>query len=324
MVKISVIIPIYMVELYVERCAKSLFEQTLEEIEYIFINDCTPDNSMTLLKEVISQYPNRQKQTRIIDLPQNMGAAYAREIGIKAASGEYVIHCDSDDWVDKNMYQLLYERAKTHNHDIIICDWYDTDGVQHTPIHQGLEKRTDLVQGLINRSISGSLCNKLIHHSLYKKIHDFPKTHMMEDVYYSIQLFVNNRKEIGYLQKPLYYYYNNKQSICHHPSDESCLKRCEQACTNIDGIISLLESRELKEKYRNEIVVLKNSARVFIWPLYMRSPKRYRKKWQSVYPEINWIYPFTSGISYNLRIIFFFANLGIYPYILKIIQKFKN
>lgn len=324
MPKVSVIILVYNVEAYIERCVRFLLEQTLNDIEYIFVNDSTPDHSMGILEKVISEYPQRQKQIQIINLPQNMGAAHARKIGIKAATGEYIIHCDSDDWVDIDMYRLLYEKTECGKHDIVICDWYETDGIKHKHIKQNLDENTDIIQGLINRSISGSLCNKLISNALYKEIIDFPEAHMMEDVYYSIQLFAKNRKGIAYLPEALYYYYNNNQSICHHSSDKSCLQRCEQACTNIDGIINFLENNKLKEKYSHELVVLKNSARVFIWALYMRNPKDYREKWRSVYPEINWRYPFTPGISSNLRIIFLLANIGIYPYILRIIRKLRN
>lgn len=322
--KVSVIVLVYNVEAYIERCARSLFEQTLDLIEYIFINDCSPDHSMEILRNVICEYPNRQNQIHIINHIENMGAAYSREEGIKFANGEYIIHCDSDDWADIDMYRKMYTMAKEKNNDIVICDWYETDGTHHRPICQELDKRDNLLQGLISRSVSGSLWNKLVHHSIYKKIIDFPQAHMMEDVYYSIQLFVYNKCDIGYLATPLYYYYNNTLSICHHPSDESCLQRCEQACTNIDGIINFLKRNRLEKKYRHELVVLKNSARVFIWPLYMRSPREFRSKWRSTYPEINNVYPFTPGIRKSLRIIFLLANIGVYPYILRIISKLRN
>lgn len=322
--KVSVIVLVYKVELYIERCARSLFEQILDDMEFIFVNDCTPDRSMEVLEKITAQYPNRQQQIQIINLPENKGAAYAREVGIKAATGEYIIHCDSDDWVDINMYSLMYQEAKSNNYNIVICDWYETDGVHHKPNCQELNKYKDLLRRLINRSVSGSLWNKLVHNTIYKKIIDFPQAHMMEDVYYSIQLLVYNKGSIGYLAAPLYYYFNNSLSICHHQSKESSLQRCEQACTNINGIMTFLKKNKLEEKFRHELVVLKNSARVFIWPLYMSEPKKYRKTWRSVYPEINWVYPFTPGISRPLRTIFFLANIGIYPYILRIIHKLRN
>ena len=321
--KVSVIILVYNVEAYIERCARSLFEQTLDDIEYIFVNDCTPDHSMAALEKVIEQYPSRQRQINIINLPNNKGAAIAREVGIKAATGEYIIHCDSDDWVDTDMYRLLYEEAKKKVLDIVVCDFYETDGIHHNPIYQNLDKCTDILRGLINRSVSGSLCYRMATRALYEEIKNFPQSHMMEDVNYSIQLHTNNKARFGYLPVPLYYYYHNNQSICHHPSDEFCIARCRQACINIDGIITFLNSNNLDKKYKNELVVLKNSARVFIWPLYMREPRKYRKMWRSVYPEINNKYPFTPCISQKLRIIFFLAYIGVYPYILRLIKKLK-
>lgn len=324
MPKVSVIILVYNVEAYIERCARSLFEQTLDDIEYIFVNDCTPDNSMTLLGRVIDQYPNRLKQIKTISLTRNMGAAYAREVGIKAATGEYIIHCDSDDWVDADMYRLMYEKANEEKLDIVICDFYETDGTIHNPIYQRLDKCTDILKGLINRSTSGSLCYRMAAKTLYKEIKEFPQAHMMEDVYYSIQLHINSKTKFGYLPIPLYYYYHNNQSICHISSNEACIERCRQARVNIDSITNFLIANKLEYKYRHEIVVLKNSARVFIWGLYMREPRKYRKLWRSIYPEINNIYPFTQGIRCGLRTIFFLANVGIYPYILRIIHIIKK
>lgn len=320
--KVSVIVPIYNVEAYIERCAISLFEQTLDDIEYIFVNDCTPDNSMMILSEVLSRYPQRKEQVRIINQPKNQGAAKAREDGIKEARGEYIIHCDSDDWVDKNIYQLLYEKALADNSDMVICDWYESDGVKHKKIDQNLNLDADLLPRVLNRSISGSLCNKLIACYIYHSLNFFPTAHMMEDVAYTVQFVLKCRK-ISYLEKPLYYYYNNEKSICKDISNTACENRCKQACENIDLIISYLNNNKLDNKYRNEIVVLKNSARVFLWPLFMKHPRSYYKRWLSVYPEINNVYPFTSGIAMNLRIIFGLSVIGVYPFIYKIIHKKK-
>lgn len=316
--KVSIIVLVYKAELYMERCARSLFEQTLEDIEYIFINDCTPDHSMEIMQKTLKQYPERAKQVQIINHPYNMGAAKSREDGIKAAVGEYIIHCDSDDWVDTDMYRLLYEEAKKKALDIVVCDFYETDGIHHNPIYQNLDKCTDILRGLINRSVSGSLCYRMATRALYEEIKDFPQSHMMEDVNYSIQLHTNSKARFGYLPVPLYYYYHNNQSICHHPSDASCIERCRQACVNINCITNFLGANKLEYKYRHEIVILKNSARVFIWPLYMREPRKYRTVWRSIYPEINNKYPFTPCIRKRLRLNFFLANIGIYPYILNL------
>ena len=103
MPKVSVIVPIYKVEPFIERCARSLFEQTLDDIEYIFVNDCTPDKSMEVLSRVLEDYPGRKEQVRIITMPVNSGLPKVRRAGLEVASGDYIIHCDSDDWVDRTM-----------------------------------------------------------------------------------------------------------------------------------------------------------------------------------------------------------------------------
>lgn len=319
--KVSVVVPIYNVEAYIERCVRSLFEQTLDSLEYIFVNDCTPDNSMLILNQVLEEYPQRKEQVRIIDQPQNRGAAKAREVGIKTATGEYIIHCDSDDWVDNDMYRVMYEKASADGLDMVICDWVETDGETDHEITQNLNcsDRGKMMRGLLNRSISGSLCNKLIACYIYKKcIEIYPQSHMMEDVLYSVQIFFNCR-QIGYISIPYYYYFSNIESICKKDDERSCLNRCQQAIRNIDDIIRFITSKGQAKEYRNELVVLKNSAKVFLWPLLMTQPLKHYKKWRNVYPEINWRYPFTPGIDPVLRVIFFLTVLYIYPCIHKII-----
>lgn len=317
--KVSVVVPIYKTEKYIERCARSLFEQTLEDMEYIFVNDCTPDSAMQILSSVLDDYTKRKGQVVVIDQPHNMGAAKAREVGIKAATGQYIIHCDSDDWVDVDMYRMMYEKAKENNLDMLICDWYETNGRNHERITQNINSRCDLLSGLIKRSISGSLCNKLVACYIYRGIRHYPTEHMMEDVAYSIQLVNACRNRIGYIAEPLYYYYCNENSVCHQSDEDSCKSRCRQACVNIDTIITYLKEENLENKYAKELVALKNSARVFLWPLLMNKPNKYSSLWRSIYPEINMRYPFTKGIDIRLRVIFFLTWLGIYPYLHKLI-----
>ena len=88
MPKVSVIVPVYGVEKYIERCARSLFEQTLDDIEYIFVDDCSPDRSIEILNQVIGEYPGRKDQVQIIHHASNQGLALARQTGLKAATGE--------------------------------------------------------------------------------------------------------------------------------------------------------------------------------------------------------------------------------------------
>ena len=120
MAKVSVIVPIYNVSRFIKRCVESLFNQTLDDVEFIFVNDCTPDDSIDILKKVIADYPDRN--TMIINHEVNKGLPAARNTGLKAASGDYIFHCDSDDFIEPTMLNDLYYTACDDNADIVWCD----------------------------------------------------------------------------------------------------------------------------------------------------------------------------------------------------------
>ena len=149
--KVSIIIPVYGVEKYIERCAISLFEQTLDDIEYIFVNDCTPDRSIEILKDVLNRFPNRVSQVHILNMPYNSGQAAVRKLGIENATGEYIIHCDSDDWVELTAYEKLYKCAITNNSDIVFCDFFKSDGNKNTYISRPVNVQS---KNLVIKSVS--------------------------------------------------------------------------------------------------------------------------------------------------------------------------
>ena len=120
--KVSVCVPIYGVEKYIEQCVRSLMEQTMTDgIEFIFVNDCTKDKSMSILNQVLEEYPHRIDQVKIIEHEVNKGLPSARNTALNEAKGEYIVHCDSDDWVEPTMYESMYNKAKISNADIIGC-----------------------------------------------------------------------------------------------------------------------------------------------------------------------------------------------------------
>ena len=115
MSKVSVIIPVYNVEPYLEKCLDSLINQTLKDIEIICINDCSTDNSLNILE----QFKNKDERIKLINLKENKGAAIARNEGLKIAKGEYLGFVDPDDYVDLNFYEELYKKAKQDDADIV-------------------------------------------------------------------------------------------------------------------------------------------------------------------------------------------------------------
>jgi glycosyltransferase involved in cell wall biosynthesis len=117
------------VEAYIERCARSLFEQTLQEgIEFIFVDDASPDGSVARLEALLRAYPHRQSQVSVLRHATNQGLSAARQTALHAATGEYVIHCDSDDWVDRHYYEAMLETAMTHQADLVYSAYVQDDG----------------------------------------------------------------------------------------------------------------------------------------------------------------------------------------------------
>ena len=191
--KVSVIITVFNCEKYIESCACSLFEQTLDNIEYIFVNDASTDSSTTILNNIISNYPTLEKDTIIINLKRNGGVSKARQIGIKKATGEYVIHADSDDWVDKDMYEQLYIKAKETDADIVGCNFrHEFSNTQYVFHQQYADTMEENIRRLINGKIFPSLCTSLTRRSLIVENGiSFPEgLNMGEDLFFNLQLYL--------------------------------------------------------------------------------------------------------------------------------------
>lgn len=121
---LSVIIPIFQVEKYIEKCARSLMEQTMRDgIEYIFIDDCSVDYSLEILERTLSSYPERRKQVKVIRQEKHIGVFRTRELGLSLSKGKYIGWCDSDDWVEKEMFSEMYRASQLHNSDIVVCNF---------------------------------------------------------------------------------------------------------------------------------------------------------------------------------------------------------
>ena len=117
--KVSLLIPIYGVEQYIERCVRSLMEQTYEHCEFVFVDDCTTDKSVTILEYILEQYPHRRKQVKIIHHEYNKGLGAARLSAIKNSTGRYISFVDSDDWVEHDYVKRLVEVADSQNADLV-------------------------------------------------------------------------------------------------------------------------------------------------------------------------------------------------------------
>lgn len=167
--KVSILIPVYGVERYIAECAHSLMGQTYEDIEYIFVNDCTQDRSIDVLRQVLEQYPERASQVTIIDHEQNRGLAGARQTALNAATGEAVLIVDSDDYVALSAVQQLVDAMRSSQADVVDGGYATVTCGKASqaikPLHVSLEKylKTILCQNVEPNRIWG----RLIRRSLF-------------------------------------------------------------------------------------------------------------------------------------------------------------
>jgi glycosyltransferase involved in cell wall biosynthesis len=322
MPKVSVVIPVYGVEKYIERCARSLFEQTLDDMEFIFIDDCTPDKSIDILKDVLKDYSSRIKQTHIVKMQANMGQARVRRIGIQSTTGDYIIHCDSDDWVDPDIYKIMLNKALSENLDIVICDYYKSNGTAHR-IFKGLDNKIYQDKNiyfsmLLKGQVSTAVWNKLVRRQIYFS-NDiiYPVSNMWEDFVFNVQLTYYSQR-VGHINSPLYYYFTNQSSICHSDIEQ----RIPQVLDNSNLILEFIYSRGLDKIYKDELLYFKYYSRSELI-LYVRR-KKYRIMWKNIYPEINAKFCFSNAVSFREKLKFISIYCGLYPIIICCMKTFKN
>lgn len=211
--KISVIVAIYMAEAYLDRCMHSLLCQTLKEIEIILVDDGSRDRS----GEICDYYAAKDTRVKVIH-QVNKGVALARQCGVDNMTGEYSIHVDPDDWIEPDMLEIMYTKAKSEDLDIVICGIINefSDRSEEDPPLRDHNDRTKPIQQLLNLKISPSLSNKLIRSDIYKTtgMHFPPGLSWGEDMVACL-LFFHSGATIGFVDRYLYHYdrHSNSRSI---------------------------------------------------------------------------------------------------------------
>lgn len=219
--EVSVIVPIYNVAKYIERSARSLMSQTFEDVEFLFIDDATEDDSITILEDVLKEYPSRN--TQIIHHEHNRGLTAARNTGLKKAAGKYILHFDSDDWCEPNMIEALYKKAESEGADIVICDAtiYSNDGNTIYRVSEWTgNKKEDLQKYIISHWTV--VWNMLVKKSLYVENGIYSPEHIAftEDFHLSVRLCYKAGKIVN-LHEPLYNYNRmNVSSITHQKNQK--------------------------------------------------------------------------------------------------------
>ena len=255
MPKVSIIVPIYGVEKWIERCAVSLFEQTYEDIEYIFVNDATPDKSLSVLEDVISRYPNRKEQVKIIHHPVNKGLSAARNTGLDKASGEYIWHVDSDDYIATNAVKEFVETAEKHKADIVICDVNVVTRFGIKTEQVVYVNKEDYIRRLIQHTEKCAHWNKFYRRDLLleTRIRSDEKIRLAEDYAVTPRLLYIARRVVM-LHEPLYFYETRNQNSYVHNLSRTAIESHYLA----DDILTTFFAD--KEEFQDVVAVLKQRS----------------------------------------------------------------
>ena len=240
MPKVSVIVPVYNVEKYVEKCLKSLVNQTLQEIEIIVVDDGSQDDSKNIIDKYIKKYPDKVKYL----YKENGGLSSARNFGIPYANGEYIAFLDSDDYVEPTMYEEMYKLAKKDNADMVECDFiweypnkqkYDY-GVVYNGKKEAIEKARVVAW------------NKLIKREIIKneKI-EFPLGLRYEDVEFFYKL-VPSINKISFMKKYFIHYVQRDNSIANTQNTKT-----KDIFKVLNNVIEFYKNKGYYDEYKEEL-----------------------------------------------------------------------
>ncbi len=263
MAKVTVMVLVYGVEAYIERCARSLFEQTMSDLEYVFVDDCSVDNSIAVLTRALEDYPERKPYVRIIKHDKNRGQAAGRNTALEAVNTEYCIFCDSDDWVECDMYERLYAKAIETNADIVFSDTYNEEKDKVTvssAYNRDVSQAEDVLFNFHKSFFNISSFNKLVRTRIYieNNIKAIDGANYGEDMLLMLMVLLSAGK-IAYLREAFYHYDKTRDT-----SITNNLKRVKKLQSQVlcnDEIIRFARSKH-GNKYDLflEFITLRNTA----------------------------------------------------------------
>lgn len=205
---VSILIPVYGVEKFIQRCAESIFEQTYEHLDIVFVDDCSPDNSIRFMYETLERYPQRKEQVRVIKHEVNRGLAAARNTAVEAAKGDYIMHVDSDDYINITTVSRCVERMQSTNADAVMY------GINHVFPNKAVvahinvpDSKDEYVKMLLSRSTHFYVWSGMYKADLYKShnIKAIEGINHGEDYTVTPRLIYQAKKVVS-LDVPLYNY----------------------------------------------------------------------------------------------------------------------
>ena len=249
-IDVSIIVPVYNVEKYLDKCLSSLVNQTLDNYEIIVVNDGTKDNSQLIIDRYVNKYPDLIRSF----IKENGGLSDARNYGLRYASGNYISFFDSDDYVDNEYYKTMFDIAKKDDLDLVVSDLeYVWENGEKSPMDKAglnIDANDDINKALFLSPLS--VCNKLFRKDLFDSLSlQFYKGLWYEDIPVAL-MYCANSKKVGYNKTHKYYYLQRKTSIL----GSGYTPKMYDIFTIFEKVTSEFKSRGLFNKYYDEMEYL--------------------------------------------------------------------
>lgn len=275
---ISVITPVFKVSQFIGRCAESLLSQTFEDVEFIFVDDCSPDDSVEKLQAVISRYPDRD--VRILHHERNSGLPTARKTGFEASTGRFIYHCDGDDWVEKDILEKMYRAAVENDADYVYCDFYLTFADNERYMRNPAYKTPDelLRKGFLSGDCKYNYWNKLAARELYDGV-EFPVDHFKGGEDMVMIEILSRAKRLAYVPEALYHYVKTNSGAISEGFSQQRLDSILYNCFH-----ALKELEAYPGDLTKETALFKLNVKL---PFLLSNDKRKYRLWKEWFPEAN-------------------------------------
>lgn len=301
--KVSLLVPVYNVEKYIGKCVHSLFKQSYNNIEFIFVEDCSQDNSISIVRDIIQQYPFRKKNAYILSHERNRGVAAARNTAIEHASGDYIMYVDSDDYIDTNAVTLLVQKLEETEADIVLSDTYyvyeNRVVLKREPSPESIQKYMELI---LKRQTSLCMWGKLIKKDLFYDVRFEEKMDFGED-YSVLPCLAYNAKKIAKINTALYYYIQfNINSYTRNLN----LKSLNQVCAANEHISTYLLSKSAD--YKNLLL----QSKLYLKLHLLKSVYKDKNLFKEVVDRFKEVDNLTSQLGFPDRAVFYFSKKHYY------------
>lgn len=306
-VKVSILVPFYKVEKFVARCVESLFTQTYPNLEYVFVNDCSPDRSMDVINELIAKYSVTDKCKMIVH-ETNQGISVSRNDCLDNMTGDYFLFIDSDDYIDRDMVELLVSAAVKENADISGCGYVEEYGNHRVERPQYYTNNHDeMLKAITLLTIKGVMWKLLVRSTIVTdhkyEVRFIPNRNMVDDYLFCCQIFYYAKRFAG-VDKCMYHWIQyNPNNYTHTTifaveSQAAAIRKTEDFYRE-KGVYNVIENELLQRKFISKL------------PLLLEKQCFDVKRWRALFPESNYVWK-DLKFSYRNKMLFRIAQSPCY------------